>query len=350
MKGDKTPPLVNAAPPGTPLSTTAFSNVLFGGTSLATEGFTGVRLRYQWWFSDAHLWGLDGSAFYLGEKQDRFFSESSGNPQLGRPIINLTPGTMNFGQPDSELVAGTVGPITTLGSVQVLHRTNLWGFDVNLRRNLCCGEFCSLDLFFGYRQLGLDESIAITENVFITQNQLPQQLNPAGTLFVVRDKFSTSNRFFGGQVGFDTTCRYGDWTLGMRASVALGNTQQTLDIAGSTTTVRPAGTTFDNGGLLAGAGTNIGSYSRKMFGVIPEVGVTLGYDVFDWMRCTVGYNFLYWNNVARAGEQIDLGVNRNFQPGAPAAVAGTGPARPTVLFPNSDFVAHGVTFGLEFRY
>ena len=110
-----------------------------------------------------------------------------------------------------------------------------------------------------------------------------------------------------------------------------------------------AANAFCTGGLLALNNTNIGSNSRKMFGVIPEVGATIGYDVFDWWRVYAGYNFLYWNSVARPGEQVNLNVNRNFQPFAPG-VANPGPRQPAFQFNSTDVYVHGVSFGMEFRY
>lgn len=354
LRGDKTPALVNAAPPGTPLASTAFTNVLSGDQSFATQGFTGFRGRALYWFSDAHCWAIDGSGFVLGQQQNNFFAQSDGvsMPQLGRPFFNLTPGT-NVGAAVSEVVAGARGPETAIGGVGVQHRTSLWGFDANLRRNLWCGDIFHWDLFFGYRQLGLQDDLTIAESVFVTRNTSnPLVGNPAGTAFAIRDQFSTSNRFYGGQIGSECQLRYGDWSVGLRSSVALGCTQQTIDISGSTTRTLPGGAaTTVGGGLLTQGGTNIGRYSRKLFGVVPEAGLTLGYDVFDWMRITCGYNFLYWNNVARAGEQVDNGVNLSYAPFPPAGIAaGQGTRRPAPQMTSSDLFVHGITFGLEFRY
>jgi hypothetical protein len=61
----------------------------------------------------------------------------------------------------------------------------------------------------------------------------------------------------------------------------------------------------------------------------------------------VGYNFLYWSNVIRPGNQVDRVINPNLLP--PANGLG-GPNRPTFEFHGSDFWAQGVSFGLEFRY
>jgi hypothetical protein len=352
MKGDPTPPLVNTRNPGESFRGTAITNTIFGGSDLGEEGTAGVRVRGVWWFTDRHCWGLDGSAFYLGELQDRFFLTSDGAPQVGRPFNDATPGaTLPV---NAQLVSGTNANGTLTGSVEVLRRSTLWGYDANLRRNLWCGDCLTCDLFFGFRSLGLDESLAIRENLVVRNSNVVNI--PAGTTFIVQDKFATSNRFYGGQIGCDSTFRLGEyWTLGVRSSVGIGCTQYTLDISGSTTTTTPrqAGgiptTQFSEGGLLALQGTNIGSYSRKRFSVVSDVGFTLGYDICDWMRLTAGYNFLYWTNVGRPGQAIDNTVNRNFVPNV-VNVGDAGPRRPAPLFNTQDFFAHGVSFGLQLRW
>ena len=48
---------------------------------------------------------------------------------------------------------------------------------------------------------------------------------------------------------------------------------------------------------------------------MPEIGFTLGYDLTSRLKATVGYTLLYWSNVARPGDQIDLNVDsRQFPP------------------------------------
>jgi hypothetical protein len=81
--------------------------------------------------------------------------------------------------------------------------------------------------------------------------------------------------------------------------------------------------------------------------VVPEFGVNIGYSVTDWMRLTVGYNFLYWSNVSRPGSQVDTNVNLNNVFGSGQA---SPPLVPRYLNNTSDFWAQGLTLGLEFRY
>jgi hypothetical protein len=77
------------------------------------------------------------------------------------------------------------------------------------------------------------------------------------------------------------------------------------------------------------------------------VGVRLGAQVTERMRAFVGYNFLYWSNVARAGEQIDLRVNPNqIAPPQPL----NGPALPAFTPRRSDYWVQGISLGLELRF
>src|SRR5262249_61747030 len=100
-----------------------------------------------------------------------------------------------------------------------------------------------------------------------------------------------------------------------------------------------------NSGLLA-LPTNSGRFGRDQFSVVPETGVNLSYQLCPNLRIFMGYTFLYWNNVARPGGQIDTVLNTTQQSGGTL----TGPARPAFAFHNSDFWAHGLNFGLELRY
>ena len=47
---------------------------------------------------------------------------------------------------------------------------------------------------------------------------------------------------------------------------------------------------------------------------MPELGVTLGYQLNPCWRATLGYTFIYWSRVARAGDQIDRDINPDLFP------------------------------------
>ena len=108
------------------------------------------------------------------------------------------------------------------------------------------------------------------------------------------DSFNTHNQFYGGQVGFDYERKYGAWSLDVRGKLALGATEQQLDINGIETITAANGSMNSfNGGLLA-LPSNIGSHYKTKFSVVPEIGVTLGYQVTPTIRLFAGDNFLYW--------------------------------------------------------
>lgn len=81
--------------------------------------------------------------------------------------------------------------------------------------------------------------------------------------------------------------------------------------------------------------------------MIPQLGAELGYQVNCNFRAFLGYNFLYWADVVRAAEQIDYTLNPNY---IPPSTTATGPERPAFSFHESDFWAHGLNAGVEWRF
>jgi hypothetical protein len=59
----------------------------------------------------------------------------------------------------------------------------------------------------------------------------------------------------------------------------------------------------------------------------------------------VGYNLIYWTNVARAGNMIDTQVNPAQ---LPPSTTSAGP--PYRQYTTTDFWAQGITLGLELKY
>ena len=339
IKGSKTPPLVTQGSAGDPIPGALGlpgTTVLFGGGSVEDNPYSGARLSGGYWFDDQHMLGLDFGGFFLGQRGDNFLATSTGTPILTRPIIDAATGTET-----TELVAG---PGVLAGTVSVHTDSKLWGYEANLRSNLCAGQVWGVDYFVdgiaGFRSIGLDESLDVHEALVVLGG------TSAGQQFVIDDHFSTQNRFYGGQLGFLSEFRWDRWVLGVNTKVGLGSMQEMVKISGSTAITPLGGATQTfNGGLLA-LPSNIGRFTRDEFSVVPEIGLNFGYQCTDHIKFFVGYNVLYWSSVVRAGEQIDRVVNTNQ---LPPAIAG-GPPRPAFTFNASDFWAQGVNFGVEFKY
>jgi hypothetical protein len=310
------------------------TSVLFGGGDLNSSPQSGFRGYAGYWLTDDHLLGVEVGGFFLFNSSRNFAATSFGSPVLARPFVDALDGTQT-----EELVAF---PGIVAGTVSVHELTRFWGAELNLRSNLCCGCNYYVDGLVGARYVGLNDTLTISENLTITA---PGPFN--GTTSQVMDRFGTQNRFYGAQFGFAGEYRFDRWFVGGRAVIGMGVTQQIVDISGTTTNTVPGmAPVTSTGGLLAQT-TNIGRHTRDKFGVIPEVGLNVGYQFTDHLRAFVGYNFLYWNSVVRPGNQIDTRVNPNL---IPPPVSTAGPQLPAFAFHGSDFWAQGITFGLEFRY
>lgn len=305
----------------------------FGGGSRS-----GFRLRAGGWFDD--WWagcGIDGSVFFLGRKSESASFGSDVFPTIARPFF-----APNFNTEFAELVAF---PGLSAGALQVNLTSKLWGADANVRSCVCRTCDAHTEWFAGYRHLNLQEDLTITESILAG----PTAPDPVGTRIVVNDSFAVRNQFHGGQVGYASGRRWGRLDVDVRASVALGVTHQELEIAGSQTRQRPVQATPDVfvGGLLA-AGPNLGTFTDNKFSVAPEVTVTAGYRVTQGLRLTVGYNFLFWSNVLRPGDQIDRVVDLSFVPNAPPVPQVANRPLPTMR--SSDLWVQGVQFGVEYRW
>jgi hypothetical protein len=341
VKGDRVPPLVTQAPPGgAPALGVGGTHILYGNRPLGNGPRSGGRLNMGWWFDPEHSLGVDVGGFFLAEKVSSFsIGSAPGGPVIGRPFFNVTPGFVPG--PDYELVGGTdINGQSLAGNVEVRHSSSIWGYDVNLRRNWLCGPSFNVDWLVGYRQMGLDETLNIRENLNLVDG--------SGANVIVQDRFQSQNRFYGAQVGLiGELWLYERVSLGGFFKLGMGYTQSRTSIDGITAASIPGqGAFVGPGGLYTGV-NNIGTHRRHSFSVIPELGFNMGYSVTDWMRLTVGYNFLYWTNVARPGGQVDTTVNLNNVFGSGTATSPLAPQRQNNI---SDFWAHGVTFGLEFRY
>ena len=126
----------------------------------------------------------------------------------------------------------------------------------------------------------------------------------------------------------------------------MGNTRSRVNINGSTTVTSPdQSPVTSNGGLLA-LPTNEGITEQNHFSVIPELGITLGYDLTCRLKATFGYSFVYWSSVMRPGDQIDTNVNASQLP--PGTLSGVpAPERKAVL---TDFWRQGFNVGLDYRF
>jgi hypothetical protein len=356
QSGMRLPALVTTSPVGTPRPVAGVlgqqgTTVLFGDSEDTFSDSTGgFRIRFGTWLGAVPGLGIEGEYVGLSSRTASFFDQSTGAPGsriLARPFFN-----MGRGQNDAELVSF---PNVVRGNVGVDLTNQLSGSAFRFRRQLCCSTGCGysdwasqsvpvssrLDLTAGYRFWQLGESLAIQEQLTTLNGS-----NGAGS-FDITDRFQTRNQFNGAELGVMWQGRRGWWSMDALMRVGLGNVLQTVMIDGSTATTENNQTTNYNSGFLTQR-TNIGTYTRDRFTMVPELGINFGYQMTRRLRGTVGYSLIYWGNVVRPGDQIDLDVNTNLLP--PEVTPFTGALRPQFQFQQTDYWVQGLSFGAEFRW
>jgi hypothetical protein len=345
MRGTSLPPLVTTSPAGTPIGQAGVlgsngTTVLFGNSTVNDEARIGGRITLGWWFDCENTLGVEGSFFRLEGKAANFLASSNGDPILARPFFDAV-----SGGPSSQRVAF---PDDVSGSVGVSDGTSgLLGAGVLFRERLCCGCNYFLDLLLGYRYLTFSDNLAINENLTNTNPNNPNFI-PVGTNILVVDRFGAKNQLNALDLGLTGEYRRGPWEVIVRGKFAVGYNHQAVDIGGGTMVLfSPAAPATNIGGLLAQT-TNIGHFSRDEISVVPELDLKVGYHITSSLAVTLGYAYLYWSNVVRGANQVDLTVNPNLIP--PAVNPGTGPNRPAFAFQRTDLWAQGLSLGLEFRY
>jgi hypothetical protein len=333
------PPLVTTGPqasggilgePGT--------RVLVGGERLAESDFPGGRFTAGMWLDYEQHFGLEGNYFFLPERSHEFTAESPGGELedvIARPFFNVSTGL-----PDARPV-----PFSGFedGTLRVWAGVSLQGGEVNFLCNWSCGGPCAwrIDWLAGIRYLQLTDELFIRESAVDPQDD---------TRFIVHDAFDSRTHFIGGQLGVRGECHRGRLFVRGHAKVALGLSHYDVDIFGTTVSVSADGltTTTDLGGLLA-LSSNSFDHDEDEFAYVPELGLQIGFRVCEYCSFTVGYNFLYWSNVARVGDQIDTSINPSLVPvGLPPGIDPT--QRPRFILRDTDFWAHGLSIGVQVQY
>jgi hypothetical protein len=355
-------PLITAGPvtAGTILPGAPGVVTIFGGGNIDYGGVSGGRFRVGGWLPGSDTIGIEGEGMVLAKQtvSTTIASGPLGITAIGRPFINANtgaPGTFLVAAPNTAPGAqGDVGTATGFSSAQ------LWTAGINLLANLYRDDFWTWNAWIGFRHLSLLEVIEVdsrsTQGPIGTTPQYfflgaPLALNQVES---ISDRFSTQNRFYGGNLGTLVEYRYHRISVEVRNDLALGSMRSTVNIIGTTSAFAVGGTTNltgspANGGLLA-LPTNIGTRIQNNFSLVEQPEIEVGYQLTRGLRVAVGYDFLYTYNVARPGAQIDPGINPNLAPSSPTFGVPGGTARPTPLFALTDYYAQGVNFSLTLRY
>ena len=336
IKGSPAPvPLVSSG-----LLNEAGMKVLLGGKDLDTNPNSGFRVTVGYSLTDR--WGAEGSVFYLLDRSTSRTAGSSG--QIGSqdlliPFFDVTlPG-------ENTTFLSSEGRFA--GRAKEELSNSLLGAELNGTMKLLSASPWRVDLLGGFRYLNLRETYTFTTS---SPNVAPQ---PAD-VFQTKDEFDAAIHFYGAELGVRARYDRGAWFASGAVKFALGAMIQSVDVDGflETNDFNDLGPPERFPGGYFAQPTNIGSHTRSVFAVVPEVGLNIGYRITERVSVVVGYTFLYTNSVARPAQQID----RNINPTQSASFGGApptpleGPAHPSFKFNGSDFWAQGLNVGLAGRF
>ncbi|WP_146525153.1 BBP7 family outer membrane beta-barrel protein [Novipirellula artificiosorum] len=344
--GMETPPLVTTSPAGTPQNQAGIlgmsgTSVLFGGNEINNDIANGFRTRAGLWLTAQGTWGIEAEYFMLNGDNDSYSASGSGAPILARPFFDTTN--------DRQTAQLVSFPGLVNGSVAVGSDSDLKSFLINARASMLpiyptiCppdGAQDRVDWIIGYRYLELDDRLGVTENL---ESQVP---SAPGTI-ALSEAFETQNQFNGLQLGVVYQANFNRAWLESMLRVGVGNNKQKVSISGSTAITELGVTDTYSGGLLAQT-SNIGTYERTDFSMVPEIGLTLGFRFTRCLHGTIGYSLIYFPNVVRAGDQIDTRVNPNLIPEPNLPISGS--QHPAFSFVETDYWAQGLSLGGELRF
>lgn len=302
---------------------TVFGDDIDGELSLGFRGDIGK------WVTDRV--GIGGRAWWINDNTDSYYAQGDGTDMsIGRPFFNT-----NTDTEDAVLVATSPAP-GFAGEVAGQSSLEMWAAELYTRVRFQCSKNCRLEWLGGYSHFDIEDSLLISSTSI--------QTNPAtGTTTRLTDLFNNKNEFNGGQVGFELFVSRGRWTARSMTKVHLGNMNQQVRIFGDSSVVTPPGAPANTSGGLLAMG-NQGEFERDVFAFAPEANFKLSYCVRPNVVATVGYTFIYFDNVSLVGDVLDRDVDGT------AIATGVFATRPAFDFDDSSLFVQGLDLGLSIGY
>ncbi len=354
----------NSQPVGFPLLTTSSpadagvvgrptTSVLSGGSNLDLGTASGFRISTGYFRPSDMRIGAEFVGTYLSPVSNNLFvssnSTSNGVPVIARPFIDTGAG-------GSSLLASF--PTFSFGSALTRAETKFWGLEANALVNLYRtaegdSRHWVLNFVAGFRFNQLAETLeATTRGQLLPGNTATYNGTTISspTSVEVRDRFSTRNFFYGGQVGLQSQLNSGRWFFGVTGKVGAGIIHQDIDVQGTTSALNvfTQSNSSSRGGLLANA-SNIGTTRNDEFGIVTDLNTTLGLQITPWLVGTVGYNFVHLSSVSRPGNLFNGQVDGSVVP-ASSNFGGVSSGSPALINRQDDFFVHGLNFGFIVRY
>lgn len=352
LRSERVPPLVTTSP-----SSTAFgeagvigrdqTTVVFGREHVEERPESGLRGSGGFWLRDDHAVGIEASYFQFQDRRNFFnvTSDATGTPIIARPFTSA----FTFDE-QAYLVAF---PGALAGGVSVEGSTRLWGAEANVVMDMSQWMNCQGYLLLGARYLDLANDVNLqSESTVLAGGAIGFRGNALGVgdRVVVQDTFDACNHFIGAQIGVRRTFACHGLDVEVTLKAAFGHTTQTVEAQGFSTAFGASGLIGASPGGLLALPSNSQRQVGDRFSIIPETNIRITYKVMEGVSVHLGYDFLLWHDVVRAGDQITREVNVAQVPTSLAFTPGFGPNFPMPVLRASDFWAQGVNAGVTLRY
>jgi hypothetical protein len=330
LREGRVPPLLTTSSAGSAgILGRSDTHVLYGDQRLETrhgDRFNGTRIDLGYWLDDEHALGVEVSAFFLERDSTHFKAVSDGSQVLARPFVDAVTGSQA-----SEVIAGPSQFGLRNGGFVGYSRVELFGEEANVVMPLLVGDAARLELLAGLRFLQMRDRVDLTAT--------GHPLAIPSTLLGLTDHFRVEDDFYGGQVGLRGEWVCDRWRLSLTGEVAPGASVATLRAFGDRTFQTPLVKRVTPIGLAVQP-SNAGRFTHAEFDVVSQACLNVEYRLTQRVRVFTGYTFLWWANSLRAGDQIDLVINRSP----------TGASRPALPYHTDDFWAQGFNAGLELTW
>jgi hypothetical protein len=242
------------------------------------------------------------------------------------------------GRTTASFTTGFTGaPATLTAAIAVngsgFEKVDLWGAEVNCRKRCLVIGCFSVDALCGLRYIDLDEIAGTTGAASLALVNPPATVTTSlPTAFPFFSSMATTNRVFLGQIGLQSQLDLGCICISSWVKAGVGADDE-------------SGKLFS--GTIVPGSTTVG---RTQMDLLGEWDINAGWQINNYIRASVGYNFLYLKNVVRPGNSLTdtgaaISVNTISAPAGAASVL-----QPAMRLRDDKFFAHGLTAGLEFRY
>jgi len=331
--------------PGEGLVGASDTSVVLGGQPYSLQQRSGARFTVGSALDSNGMWGMECVYLFIApssSNQSVGSNGSSGSNGLFIPYNAVNPAPGAFNGTTAYAVAGP----GFIGGAYLNLTNQLQSGECNTLLQIINTPALSVAGLLGCRCVYFDEKMTFGQG---SQGAAGSGFD--GQYVSTVDRFAASNTFYGCNVGMKGEMNMGGVFFNATGKVAVGAINQSVNVTGAGVNILPGVPTIAEQSGFFALNSNSGKHTSTGFGVIPELNCNLGYQVTSSIRAYVGYTFLYLDNVARPGINVDPTINVVQSP----ALGGTGtntasPPVPHFTLNRTDFWAQGINFGFKIGF